>query len=282
MHYSRKKSLILVLIILTLSSLACLVGGEASDEPDLAATMSAMEATQQELEKQSSENSQEPQEQIEKNAVEPVENQNPPSGEFDYKNAKSGDIIYTTDFDNPNEIEDWQFFPNPANKHNFEQYIEDGFLIAYVEDAATTLNMLYDHVYMPRRYADVFIETAFDNRGQRRNNNISLICRASEEGWYEFSVSSSGVWFIYKYDKVNDSYSILQQGGVPNYDKNDTDHTISASCIGKELKFYYDGSPLKNAEWMDNEFDEGGVGLSVWSSKGEVEIEFDWFRANIP
>ena len=278
MFFNRNsKKLLMVVVALLLSSLACLSGGtpdEDNGSTSLQATTAALQATQDALGQDSEPGS------AEGNA-QPAQS----GSTIDYENLQSGDVLYTTEFDGTNENWEsgWVHFTNPSGSENYDAYVEDSNMFVGIGDTGTTVYLLYEPIYMPRDNADMVVKAATDNVGSVRNNNISVVCRATEEGWYEFSISSSGLWWIFKYDAVNNKYESLKQGGVPDYNKNITDHVIAASCQGDELTFYYDGSPLKNGQITDNTFREGSFGVSVYADNlPDVEVEFDWFEVQIP
>lgn len=194
-------------------------------------------------------------------------------------------MIYSTDFDGTGDDweEGWFNFPIPSGLENYDAYVENSNMFVGVGETRATVYLMYDPIYMPRGNADMLVMAATDNVGSVRNNHISVVCRATDEGWYEFNISSSGLWWIYKFIASTGEYIPLIQGDVPNYNKNITDHVIAASCEGDELTFYYDGSPLKNGQVTDNTHKEGGFGVAVYAHNlPDVEVEFDWFEVQVP
>ena len=94
-------------------------------------------------------------------------------------------------------------------------------------------NDIYSYfAYDPWRYEDVRLDARAENRG-KNNNNVSLICRGSDEGWYEFSIANNGLWWIYAYDGNDGSYSQLANGGsnAIRMGKDINEYTIF--CVGK-------------------------------------------------
>ena len=256
--------------------------GNSGDQPDYAATEASLSATQDALSQESSDSGGSDKGGVDTSSSDTGSDTQP--GEIDFSNVQSGDVLYTTEFDVNGDWEDgWFTLVIPSRPDDlWSAYMENGFLYITVGAKATTVYAIYDPLFMPRDEADVLVETAFDNIGDR-NNNISVMCRVTEDGWYEFSLSSSGLWFIWRYDAADGSFNPLFNGGVPNYNKNITDHVISATCIGDELTFYLDGEMLKNAQVHDRTYRSGSVGLSVYADNVTgVEVEFDWFEASVP
>lgn len=280
------KQLMMVIMALMLSTLACLSGGSSGDDEsvDLQATSAALQATQDAIAQNSQTDSQEsPQGGAEDGESQPAQSSS--GNSIDYESLQSGDVVYSTDFDGTGDDweEGWFHFTVPAGEETYDAYVDNGNMYVGLGVTRTTVYLMYEPISMPRGNADMLVKAATDNVGNVRNNNISVVCRATDEGWYEFSISSSGLWWIYKYDAVTGEYLSLIQGGVPNYNKNITDHVIAASCIGDELTFYYDGTALKNGQVNDNTFREGGFGVSVYADNlPDVEVEFDWFEVEVP
>jgi hypothetical protein len=284
--YAQKQGILAAIIVLVLISLACLgsgntTGNSGGDQPDYAATEASLSATQAAMEEGSSNSGSSDSEGDTSSSDSGGDTQ---PGDIDFSNAESGDVLYATDFEVSGDWDDdWFSLVIPSRSEElYSLYMENGYLYIQVDAKSTTVYAIYEPLFMPRDEADVLVETSFDNVGDVRNNNISVLCRVTEEGWYEFSLTSSGLWYIYKYE-VESGFTTLFNGGVPNYNKNITAHVISATCIGDELTFYLDGEMLKNAQVNDRSFDSGGVGVSVYAANvAGVEVEFDWFQALVP
>ncbi|KAA3644642.1 MAG: hypothetical protein DWQ07_14600 [Chloroflexi bacterium] len=282
-----QRKLLLILGVLLLAALACLGGSDAPpvDTVDTSATEAALQATQNALEAQQQQQQQDPPTQPPPPPADDPPADDPPPADPapDLSNLQSGDIIYSTDFSGPGDWEDgWVHFAIPEDNDNYTTYVENDYLYVEVEQADTTIYVVYDNIYLERDQADVRLDAFVDNVGDARDNNISLICRGSSEGWYEFSLTSSGLYFIYKYDAV-DGYEILSQGGLQGYNRNDTDHELSVTCIGDELTFAINGEIPRYGVVTDRSFREGQFGVSVYTLRNNlVGVEFDYFIASVP
>ncbi len=287
---NRKRAIFAVISVLLLAALACggnSGGNTGGDEPqvDLAGTQAALEATQAALEAP-----------VE---VEPEPTSPPPppptadagggetgGGEVDYSNLQSGDVIFASDFDGDGSDweEGWIHFHITSldgDPDNYGAIIDGGFLTITVDQRDTTVYALYDELYLPRDAADVLVEAAYNNRGVR-SNNVSIVCRGSGDGWYEFSLGSDGLWYIWMFTS-GDGYTRLANGGLAGYNKNDTDHVLSATCIGDELTFFIDGTMPKGGQVHDATYREGQVAVSVSTlNLVGAEVEFDWFQVSVP
>ena len=290
----RQRGLVLFITVLLVAALACGSGnGEENtgDTTDLEGTQQALEKTQDALESQPEPTKPPPTEPPPPRPTqpppdepdEPDQPEPPAAGGYDYDSLASGDIIYETDFDGTGERweDGWSQFAIP-DSNNYSAYVENGVLYTAVGDTNSTVYAFFEPLYMERGQ-DVRVDTAIDNVGDVRNNNISLVCRGTNRGWYEFSLTSSGLWYIWKNIGAVNSYEVLAQGGIQGYDRNVTDHELTATCIGDVLTFYIDGVQPKNASVTDTSYREGQVGVSVFASNlGGVEVEFDWFVVSKP
>jgi hypothetical protein len=234
----------------------------------------------------------------EETSAPPMETQAPPEatqppaateeamgGMIDTTSFQSGDQVYFTDFDGEGDLGDeWVLLPVPDDAEDFDLTL-DGFSSLAVDFTdAMDLLVLYDNELMtfPRDHPDVYVETSYENRSNHNESMVSVVCRFSDEGFYMFGLMNGAKWYIYKYTFGKDWRKLLD-GGVQNFDY-DADHTIGASCIGDTLKLYVDGVNPPNAEYEDDSFRDGGVGLAVSSlgSKIDTAIEVHDFTVSIP
>jgi len=282
--------LLLLLGVLMIAQLACNLGGGAAENapegPDFSATEQALQQTQTALDAQAQKPVQPEPEEPEPTAeptAEPTEESQPPAEEPEPEvvTFTSGDLIFYTDFDGAEDWEDgWIHFSLPDS--DYTVYKDNGIMYVEVPETFTTVYLFYDNLFFERDKADVFVEAGFENRSTHNINNISVMCRSTDQGWYEFSILSGGLWYIYRYDAINNSYKILKDGGIANLDY-DAPHTIAAECLGDQLTFYFDGEPLKNGSITDATFREGQVGFSVYAdSWADVVVEFDYFGVMVP
>ena len=279
-----QRKLLLVLGVLFLATLACLGGSDTPapvDTVDTSATEAALQATQNALEVQQQQQQDPPTQPPP--ADDPAPQDPPPAQAPDLSNLQSGDIIYGTEFDGGSDWEEgWIHFPIPDDDDTYSTFVENDYLFVEVLQGGTTVYVVNDAYYLERDQANVRLDTFVDNVGDARDNNISLLCRVSVDGWYEFSLTSSGLYFIWKYD-ADDGYEILSQGGLQGYNRNDTDHDLAATCIDDELTFAIDGEIPRYGTVTDSSFREGSFGVSVYTERSnQVAVEFDYFIASVP
>ncbi len=191
---------------------------------------------------------------------------------IDVNASQPGDLYLGTDFEDP---EGWYTFAVPDSE-NYEASYYDSVVYLQVDDTDSTVYMLYDYDLPPDIQVDAGVETV---SGPNRNN-ISLICRATVDGWYEFSMNSGGYWFIWKYE--DGQYYELARGASNDINLQKAKNELTASCIGTKLTFYVNDSEMGSVS--DNRFKgtgQAGVSVSTFDIPG-AGVEFDWFAATIP
>ncbi len=137
------------------------------------------------------------------------------------------------------------------------------------------------YMYLPYTYEDVSIKLNAENRG-RNNNNVSLICRMSEDGkeWYEFSVESGGVWYLYA---VNEKYNIIDNGGTTALKQGKEVNEYRMDCNGDEITLYINDKKLKTIKDNNYGYNEGLVGFNISSLNVlPITVNVNWFEIGQP
>ncbi|MGD0002953.1 MAG: hypothetical protein ABSE06_01850 [Anaerolineaceae bacterium] len=154
-------------------------------------------------------------------------------------------------------------------------------------------------------YKDVLAVATFETVETDGKNGIAIVCRYSDQGWYELRVSNMGDragWIqIYRYDPrlkalgenpyVNLLLPTYQQDSLPiSTIKNGfAVNTIGLQCSGNTLSVYANGQAMIHPRLRqpivvtDNTLQDGTVGVGVMSfSTGKVYIEFISVSTNQP
>ena len=130
-------------------------------------------------------------------------------------------------------------------------------------------------------YENVRLDLRADNRGVN-TNNVSLICRLSSDGWYEWSVGSGGDWILYA---VTDGYNRITNGGTTFLKQGKEVNEYSMACNDKKISMFINGKEIKQSPVTDNKYQlrEGAVGFNISSLKvTPVIVEVDWFKISEP
>ena len=185
----------------------------------------------------------------------------------------TGDAWVTTDFDT---AEDWYAF-SLESEGEYTVGLDRGVL--YLELPGTFENVYVFHE-TPLDASDVRLEAVVENVSPVTANNISLVCRAGEGGWYEFSINSGGFWHIWKL--ADGQFTELATGATKVINQKRARNVITAACIGSELTLYVNYRKVGSTK--DRAFQDGGqvgIGVSSFAIPG-VAVDIDRFSATVP
>lgn len=187
-----------------------------------------------------------------------------------------GEIYFTTEFDEP---ENWYTLTVP-DSDDYEATTDESKLRLLINPKEVTLYSFYE---LDLTNPDVKVETLAQKVEGPNANNISVVCRASDLGFYEFSMTSGGYWRIYLYEVEGDSnsYTLLASGATTATKLMNQPNKLAATCVGDQLTFYING--VRVGTTSDSTFTGGGeVGVSVWGEATGLMVEFDYFTASVP
>jgi hypothetical protein len=146
-------------------------------------------------------------------------------------------------------------------------------------------------------YQDVIVSTEFENFGNN-TNGVSVLCRVSKKGWYEFRVSTGGLYLVQRYDQElkdagQNPYVTIAQGGSSLIKAGLKKNKISMSCVDAPFRFFINDVELTKEKLkipptkMDefNKLGEGTTGLGVYAESNtasSVKVEFISYDAKMP
>ncbi len=188
--------------------------------------------------------------------------------------------FFTEEFDNG--AANWSPFVTNGKLHQLDFSAKDGRLVFAINE-----RQVWSYaVYTPQTYEDVKIEVQAENFGNNENN-VTLICRYSERGWYEVTISNNGLYKIYfgKWDDngTTASYAKIADGGSTNILAGRAINTYAFSCKGTMLTLTINGKEIKRVEEKQRGLREGQIGIGVSSFRYvPVEVEFDWVQITQP
>ncbi len=187
--------------------------------------------------------------------------------------STSGEAFFLTEFDTPDGL----YYLTIPDTENFEVFTDDSVLYIEVKNRDSTVYTFYD---LDINNPDVRIDADVETVGGPNRNNISLVCRATDAGWYEFSMNSGGYWYIWKYQ--DGKYYKLTDGASYAINLQKKANSLTATCVGRELTFYVNG--VKMGSISDNSFKNGGqVGVSVSTFEYPgAAVEFDRLAVTVP
>ena len=103
--------------------------------------------------------------------------------------------FYTEEFDT--EDNNWEYLLVNGSANSMRTV--GGLLVFDLQNKGTTAYATYE----PFTYTDVRLDVKAGNRGTN-NNTVSLICRKSDAGWYQFDIASNGLYEIFFAKAVGD------------------------------------------------------------------------------
>ena len=186
---------------------------------------------------------------------------------------------------NSDVLGDWTNFifvgDNKSDRSKAKYSIENGKLIFDLTD-----NYLYSYlIYDKQSYDDVRVEVSAANRG-KNNNNVSLICRYSDDGWYEFNIASNGLFNIFAYDAtgaVHKGYNAIFTSGSNAIKIGKETNVYVAVCAGRNLSLYINGEESAKISETKYGFTDGKVGISISSfNVYPIIVDIDYFDIQSP
>jgi hypothetical protein len=186
--------------------------------------------------------------------------------------------FFTEEFASEDALENWDSFSLGSGE-------DDDLVIEQQDD-----HLLFDlgdedlyvyYMYTANEYEDVSIKLNAENRG-RNNNNISLVCRMNSEGtqWYEFSVESGGLWYLYA---VEDKYNVIANGGTNALKQGREINEYAMTCEGDEITLFINDEEIRSVRDNTYGFNSGLVGFNISSLNVlPITVAVNWFEISQP
>lgn len=168
----------------------------------------------------------------------------------------------------------------------------------FIEDSRLKIELntreTYAYVYNSTVvYDDVIVAATVENKGDS-TNGIALTCRMSDRGWYELRFSSGSYFYLYRYDQLKKDkgqvpyVELVPQTVIREINPGWKKNTVALSCIGDEIRFYFNGTEIlyqRRAAIVDDTYSSGNVGVGVMSftnTGSPVRVEFEDVIAELP
>ncbi|MBL8049700.1 MAG: hypothetical protein JNM46_00630 [Anaerolineales bacterium] len=201
-----------------------------------------------------------------------------PTQEQQQQQQSSSGAFFTEEFDSdPN----WYFEviqdSQDSDPESVEISFDDSLMIFKIPES-----FLYAYyIYEEYSYENVRVDIKVENRGVN-TQQVSLVCRVGEDGWYEFAVQSDGLWYLYA---VSGGYERLTNGGSNDINQGKAVNEYSLVCDDDEISFFINGNEPKGSPYKESEysFREGGIGFSISALRAvPVQIEVDYVKISEP
>jgi hypothetical protein len=186
--------------------------------------------------------------------------------------------FFKEEFDSSKALDNWDYFALGTGTDDdlvIEQ--EDDHILFDLNDE----DLYVYYMYLPYEYEDVSVTLNAENRG-RNNNNVSLICRMNSDGtnWYEFSVESGGLWYLYAMDG---KYNIISNGGTNSLKQGKEVNEYQLVCEGNEITMSINGDEVKTVTDNTYSFSDGLVGFNISSLNVlPITVEVNSFEVSEP
>ncbi len=189
------------------------------------------------------------------------------------------EVYYVEEFDD--DLSNYSYFVFTGVDGGTDMiFTENGALAFNIADQQTWVYVTYD----PWVYADVRIGVSAENQGVN-SQRVSLLCRVSEDGWFEFNIGGDGLWEVWVYDDFAEDFFLIGNGGSTDINLGKDTNIYVAECIGDTLSLYINGILARTLTIPIDyrSLAEGQVGLAVSSFEAvPVMIEIGWFGIEAP
>lgn len=142
-------------------------------------------------------------------------------------------------------------------------------------------DLYFYYTFVGYSYENVRLDLRADNRGVN-TNNVSLTCRNSKDGWYEWSVGSGGDWYLYA---ITDKFNLIISGGTTFLKQGKEVNEYSLVCQDNKIAMFINDQEIEQSPVTDNQYKlrEGTVGFNISSiNVTPVLVEVDWFKISEP
>jgi len=133
-------------------------------------------------------------------------------------------------------------------------------------------------------YTDVQLEVTVTNTGNNANG-ISLVCRYSDSGWYEFVISNDQTYSIYAFGPGGETLkggNQLYTNGTKKILSGKEKNVYIATCKGDELSLTINGTQITTVK-TKYDFLEGNIGIGFSAPKNlPVDLEFESLTVSQP
>jgi hypothetical protein len=198
------------------------------------------------------------------------------------ESAPAASDFYREEFDgDTSNFTYFEFHEAFANKPTDKDIIpttKDGYLVFDLKKPNKWVFVTYD----PYKYTDVRLDLKADNRG-KNNNNVGLICRYSDEGFYFFSIANNGLYWIWAYVNADGKFYLIVNGGSNLIKQGKDTNAYTAICNGNELTLGVNGTEVKTITDTKYKLRDGKVGFGVLSfDVTPILVEVDYFDISKP
>jgi hypothetical protein len=206
--------------------LACVIGGSETPAPAPTQPPAANTEAPQPTAPPTAEPTAEPPTEVPPTDV-PAPTEVPPT------EAPQAEQYFTEDFANGLADDVWTSIVEGENQDKASFGADSGGFKIDLQGANTKVKI----EYLAYEYTDVRIDVSTDNRG-KNTGAVLLICRASDEGWYQTQIANDGRYWIHAYDKIGiikKGINLIANGGSKYIKSGRAKNDYTFICNGNTL-----------------------------------------------
>ena len=143
-----------------------------------------------------------------------------------------------------------------------------------------------------KTYEDVVVQAEFEYRNTT-DTFVAVVCRVTDEGWYELRVNNAGHFQLLKFsqylaDQGKNAHETLsgQVSRATSFKTGKEPNVISLSCVGNQISAFINGEQLiKDRVPLvveDDSFSSGSIGFGISATGSTTDIIVDWVEAIKP
>lgn len=183
-----------------------------------------------------------------------------PDSTSDDATASEGGSFYTEDFSS-DLGSSWETFMVTGLDQQVDTSVKNGNLSIQLSIYEETPPRYY-RVNADSIYSNVQLEITTTNNGNNANR-VSLVCHYGDDGWYEFTISNGGFYWISAYVQSLGDYVNLAEGGAAQINTGRVENTIVATCDGNNLSLEVNGFMLNSLTDTVYSYTGGNIGFGV-------------------
>lgn len=192
--------------------------------------------------------------------------------------SQSGEIYYVEEFD---QMEGWYVFPMRGDEKGFGYELFNNRYRVEITSQDTWVYTMFEDA---GDFEDVRIDITVENRASN-TNFVGMICRSSDQGWYEANILNTGEYFIY-YGGPEGLEGEMYKGASRLIKTGQKVNSYALICQEEQLSLIINDTevvtlPLKTGNFSF--LDKGQVGVSVSTSYAiPVIVDFVQFILSVP
>ena len=174
----------------------------------------------------------------------------------------------------------WEFFTHGDSGKNVYSFSNSEMIINIAEPKGGV-----EFKYTPYYYSDVRLDALFDNKPESRNTiNVTLLCRFSDDGFYQAIITNDGRYVLYAYDFNTQKGDVLFEGSSLAINQGKAQNEYGLQCKGNTITLFINDQEIKTVEENKLGLQEGFVGIYVGAIENliPVIVGIDWIEIREP